>query len=354
MEQKIIYTNLVEKELDSLVGEMSPSSIFIIVDHNTRDSVLPRLQSICTSIKDAQVISVNPGDENKGLESLSHIWQQMSDTGATRNSLIINIGGGVITDMGAFAAATFKRGVRFINVPTTLLAAVDAAIGGKTGINFNGLKNEIGCFRNADAVIISTTFFETLPIEEIKSGYAEMIKHGIISRLKTFNELLKKNISTLDPDGLLELIKESTKVKANIVSRDPEERNIRKALNFGHTVGHAFESLSIERGATVSHGYAVAYGMVVETVISVLKCHFPTDTMRKLSCFVHKNYSFFSFTCKDYDHLIELMRHDKKNVSSDKISMTLLNNIGDISIDNIVTEDEMKAAFDIYREELII
>lgn len=352
MEQKIIYTNFVEETVDRLIGEMSPASVFILVDHNTGERILPRLRSICTSLKDAIVISVKPGDENKNLDSLSYIWQEMSNKGATRSSLLINLGGGVVTDMGAFAACTFKRGIAFINIPTTLLGAVDAAIGGKTGINFNGLKNEIGSFKPADAVIISTTFLVTLPIEEIKSGYAEMIKHAMISDSRTLTDLLKTDINAIDPNAMLKLVEESTKVKKAIVEKDPEEKGLRKALNFGHTVGHAFESLALERKSPISHGYAVAYGMVVETVISALKRKFPVETMRKLASYIFENYQGFGFSCEDYDRLIDFMKHDKKNSARGEISMTLLNNVGDISINNNIKEDEIKAAFDIYREEL--
>lgn len=352
MEQKLIYTNHVEDAIEMLVHEYDPSKIFILVDHNTFDRVLPRLQSLCPSLKNAHIINIAPGDENKSLDTLSRIWSELSANEGTRKSLLINLGGGMITDMGAFAAATFKRGIRFINIPTTLLGAVDAALGGKTGINFNGLKNEIGVFKKADAVIISTTFLATLPAQEIKAGYAEMIKHAMLSHGDMFNDLLRTAPTQLDPEQLLKLVEESTQVKTDIVNRDPEEKSIRKALNFGHTIGHAFETLAIERKSPIPHGYAVAYGMVVETVLSVIKKQFPVSQMRKLASYVFANYRAFPFTCDDYAHLIDIMRHDKKNHTSADINFTLLRNIGDVEIDCIVSHDEITAAFDIYREEL--
>lgn len=351
MEQKILYTNHVETAVDNLVAKIKPASVFVLVDHNTADRVLPRLLSICSSLSQAEVIRIKSGDENKNLDSLSYIWKELSNRGATRHTLLINLGGGVITDIGAFAASTFKRGITFINMPTTLLAAVDAAIGGKTGINFNGLKNEIGTFREADCVIISTTFFNTLPPEEIKSGYAEMLKHAMISDAAAFDDLIRQNVETLDPDKLLKLVEESTRIKKNIVEKDPFEKNLRKALNFGHTVGHAFESLAMERNAPIPHGYAVAYGMVVETILSVIKKRFPAPVMEKLSSYVFDNYRAFSFKGSDYDKLVEIMKHDKKNTRHGSINFTLLKNPGDIAIDCNVTDEELHAALDIYREK---
>lgn len=353
MEQELIFTNHVEETIDRLVQKANPDRLFILVDDNISLNVLPRLQSISKAVGAARLIIVSPGDRNKSLESLSYIWKDLSDHGATRHSLLINLGGGMITDMGSFAAATFKRGIKFINIPTTLLAAVDASVGGKTGINFNGLKNEIGVFRNAETVIISSIFFNTLPAEEIKSGYAEMLKHSLLSDAKTFHDLIKKDILELDPDSMLKLIKENVKVKSDIVEKDPTEKNLRKALNLGHTVGHAFESLAMKRNAPIPHGYAVAYGMVVELVLSTIKQQFPSETLRKFASYVYKNYRAFAFDCKDYDFLIQSMHHDKKNLSADKINCSLLKTVGHVILDCTVSEDEIRASLDIYREELM-
>ncbi len=350
MKQELIFTNHVAERLDSIVETMNPTSVAVIIDSNTATFVLPRLKAESKVIADALIIKTKSGDEHKGIETVSEIWKQLCDAEFTRNSLIINVGGGVITDMGAFAAATFKRGIRFINIPTTLLGAVDASIGGKTGVNFNGLKNEIGVFKEADSVIISTTFFNTLTDAELRAGYAEMLKHAMISSEDEYNRLMTFDVTSQNWDRLLELLQENVEVKSRIVEEDPTEQGIRKALNFGHTAGHAFEELAMERKSPVTHGYAVAFGMVVETILSVMKAGFPSDKMHVFAAYIKSNYGVYNISCRDYDRLIELMRHDKKNYSADSINFTLLTGIGKPEIDNAVGVDEIKAALDIYRD----
>ena len=217
-----------------------------------------------------------------------------------------------MTDLGGFAAATFKRGIRFINIPTTLLSAVDAAVGGKTGVNFNGLKNEIGVFKEAETVIISTVFFSTLPERELKSGYAEMLKHGLLDGEAVYNKLLDYDFDNVAGNGLLRLVEESVNVKRRIVEQDPFEQGLRRALNLGHTAGHAFESLALKRNSPVPHGYAVAWGMVVEAVLSHTEKGFPSAELYRLADYVCRHYGAFHITCDDYPELIEFMRHDKK------------------------------------------
>ncbi len=190
----LLFTNSVERAIDDMAGKLNPVSVFVLVDSNTASFVLPRLRSQSKAIASATVVQTKAGEENKNLDSLASIWKTLGDQGATRSSLLINIGGGVITDMGAFAASTFKRGIPFINVPTTLLGAVDASVGGKTGINFNSLKNEVGLFREAELVIVSTTFFRTLTNAEMLSGYAEMLKHAMLSSREMTDRLLRYDI----------------------------------------------------------------------------------------------------------------------------------------------------------------
>ena len=279
-----------------------------------------------------------------------HIWAQLVDDGATRKSLMVNLGGGVITDIGGFAGATFKRGIRFINVPTTLLSAVDAAVGGKTGINFHGFKNEIGAFCEAEAVIISTRFLSTLSSEELLSGYAEMLKHGLISNVDIYRRLLANDVANINEGEMLQLLQESVMVKKRVVEEDPTEQGIRRALNLGHTAGHAFESLALQRKSPIPHGYAVAWGLVVELILSHMQLQFPSKELSLLVGYIYENYGAFNITCDDYQALIEYMRHDKKNDSANEINFTMLKNIGDIHIDCIVTEDDIKTALDIYRD----
>ncbi len=347
--QALIFTNNVAQAIDNIVAEAGNPLTFVLTDENTARIVLPRLASKSSTLSKARVITIPAGDIHKNIESLTIIWKALCDNGATRHSILINVGGGVITDIGGFAAATFKRGMRFINVPTTLLSAVDAAVGGKTGINFNGFKNEIGAFRESDAVVISTIFFDTLPVEEIRSGYAEMLKHGLIDNAETFNRLITHDIMQSDQDFLLELLKESVMVKRHIVETDPTERGLRRALNLGHTIGHALESLAIIRNNPIPHGYAVAWGCVAELVLSHMLKGFPSSDLYRMADYVYRTYDAPDITCDDYTSLIELMHHDKKNTSSD-INFTLLEGIGRICIDCTASEEQIKTALDLFRD----
>lgn len=345
--QKILYTNQVSEAVRGLIEEMNPAGVFVITDSNVEDKVLPRLGL------PYPVISVAPGDENKNLDSLSQIWAALIRGGATRKSLVVNIGGGVVTDMGGFAAASFKRGIRFINVPTTLLSAVDAAVGGKTGINFEGFKNEIGAFAPADAVVISTTLFSTLPSEELLSGYAEMIKHGLLSSPEDYAELLAYDILDADLDLLLPLLEKSVRVKERIVEEDPREKGIRRALNLGHTAGHAFESLAIRKGAPIPHGHAVAFGMLVEMILSHSAASFPSVELYRYANYLkEQGYGTPAVSCDDYDALIAYMRHDKKNDTPDVINFTMLSAPGRVLIDQTASEDQIRSALDIFRDLL--
>ena len=239
---------------------------------------LPLLQDIAL-LKDAEQIVIGPEDVHKNLETLAYVWNQLSNRGATRHSLLINLGGGMVTDLGGFAAATFKRGIACINIPTTLLSMIDAAVGGKTGINFNGLKNEIGSFYPADQVMIDSQFLKTLDMPNLLSGYGEMLKHGLISQPSHWSELLTFDFAHIDYALLQKLIGQSVQVKEDIVEKDPYEQSIRKALNFGHTIGHAFESFALKTNHPVLHGYAVAWGMVCELI-----CHTSAAVSRKKRC----------------------------------------------------------------------
>ena len=348
--QDLIFSNDVASHLDALVKKYSPSKLFVLVDENTSKHVLPMLVNESKTVANASVITIAAGDTNKNIESLMLIWTQLVEGGATRKSMMINLGGGVVTDIGGFAGATFKRGIRFVNIPTTLLSAVDAAVGGKTGINFHGFKNEIGAFCEAEAVIISTRFLSTLSSEELLSGYAEMLKHGLISNVDTYNRLLAKDVANIDTEEMLQLLEESVMVKKRIVEEDPTEKGIRRALNLGHTAGHAFESLALQRKSPIPHGYAVAWGLVVELILSHMQLKFPSIELTRLATYIYENYGAFHITCDDYDALIEFMRHDKKNDSANAINFTMLKQVGDIHIDCIAPEDDIKTALDIYRD----
>ncbi len=345
--QQLIFTNEVRPALNRLIEAAAPDRVALACDSNTR----PIAASLAPA--GADLIEIPAGDINKNLTSLSSVWEHLSRGGFTRRSLLVNVGGGMVTDLGGFAAATFKRGIRFINVPTTLLGAVDAAVGGKTGINFLDLKNEIGAFCEADAVIISTRFFATLPAAELRSGFAEMLKHGLISSAETYRRLMNFDILDADLPSLLPLLEESVEVKRHIVEIDPREKGIRRALNLGHTAGHAFESLALERNQPIPHGFAVAHGLLVDMILSHMRLGFPSAELYPYADLLRRAYPLpASITCKDYDALLALMAHDKKNASPDRINFTLLRSPGDPVIDQIVTPDEIRTALDLYRDQI--
>ncbi len=351
-EQKIIICNNLKNDLENVISSHKYDKLFILTDSHTYRYCLPIIENI-DSIKEATKITIGVEDTNKTLETLAYVWLKLSNGGATRHSLLINLGGGMVTDLGGFAAATFKRGISFINIPTTLLSMVDAAVGGKTGINFNGLKNEIGAFAPASEVIIDSEFLKTLDYENIMSGYAEMLKHGLISTRDNWKELIKFNFDNeIDYKSLQILIGKSVEIKEKVVEQDPCEKGIRKSLNLGHTIGHALESFSLKSEHPSLHGYAVAWGLVSELYLSHIKADFPKEILWQTASFIKEHYGKFNFSCKDYDKLYEFMTHDKKNESSESINFTLLGNIGDIKINQIVSKEDIFESLDFYCETM--
>ena len=384
MQQQIIISNDIEHDLATAVAKSEHDRVFVLTDDTTHECCLPKVATLLAQY-DAVPITIAHGDQHKTLAALGNVWTALQQGGATRHSLLINLGGGMITDLGGFAAATFKRGINFINIPTTLLAMVDAAVGGKTGINFGGLKNEIGAFADARFVIINTCFLDTLDAENLCSGYAEMLKHALISDERMWAEHVNFDLSQPDLAELQRMVAESIAVKERIVAEDPHEHGIRKALNFGHTIGHALEEFALQQagGAVVSarllplarartapnnqltsggaaisiapekkpllHGYAVAFGLIGELYMSARKADFPTERLHQTTRFIRENYAQTEFTCNDYPTLLNLMRHDKKNTSG-VINFTLLHNIGDIRINQTATDEEICEALDFIRE----
>jgi 3-dehydroquinate synthase len=335
-------------ELNIAIGNQIAENVFVLTDENTQRLCLPLLL-LSEKLKGCHLISIQAGDENKNINSALEIWKYLSENGANRKSLMINLGGGMITDIGGFTASTFKRGIRYINVSTTLLGAVDAATGGKTGINFSGLKNEIGIFAPADSVLINVDFFRTLDDKNIRSGYAEMVKHALIDTKEEWENVLKFDLETIDFGELKSLLERTIRIKERIVKKDPLEANIRKALNLGHTFGHAFESWSYKTDKPALHGYAVMWGLICELYLSIIKLDFPKEELLRLKYLVKEYYGAFEFSCKEYESLYELMTHDKKN-DSKEINFTLLAGIGDIHINQTATKEEIFECFDYYRE----
>ncbi len=347
MDQRVIISTHLENELVSALAECEHDKLFVLTDTTTQEKCLPVLQKFYC-MKEAKVITIPASDSHKDIESLMMVWKGLQEGGASRHSCIINLGGGMVTDLGGFAASTFKRGINFINIPTTLLAMVDASVGGKTGINFGGLKNEVGVFNDSKFVILNTEFLKTLDVENICSGYAEMLKHGLISTEAMWEELVSFDLANPDLKQLQRMVGDSVKVKERIVELDPHEKGIRKALNLGHTFGHAFESWALKR-KPILHGYAVAFGLIPELYLSVTKTGFPTEKMRQTVTFIKENYGTLNITCDDYDELIELMQHDKKNQNG-IINFTMMGAIGDIRINQTATTEEIKEALDFFRE----
>ncbi len=347
MDQRVIISTHLENELVSALSECEHDKLFVLTDTTTQELCLPVLQKFYC-MKEAKVITIPASDSHKDIESLMMVWKGLQEGGASRHSCMINLGGGMVTDLGGFAASTFKRGINFINIPTTLLAMVDASVGGKTGINFGGLKNEVGVFNDSKFVILDTEFLKTLDAKNICSGYAEMLKHGLISTEAMWEELVSFDLATPDLKLLQRMVGDSVKVKERIVEQDPHEKGIRKALNLGHTFGHAFESWALKR-KPILHGYAVAFGLIPELYLSVAKTGFPTEKMRQTVTFIKENYGTLNITCDDYDELIELMHHDKKNLNG-IINFTMLGAIGDIRINQTATTEEIKEALDFFRE----
>ena len=346
--QEVILSEDLGGSLSEAIGKVSYDRLFVLTDETTFSLCWPQVAPL-PCMQGAQMITIGATDENKTLESLAHVWTCLQQGGATRHSLMVNLGGGMVTDLGGFAASTFNRGIAYINIPTTLLSMVDASVGGKTGVNFGGLKNEIGVFNCAQSVILDAEFLRTLDYGNLASGYAEMLKHGLISDEQTWAELLRFDLQEVDYRHLNQMVARSVAVKERIVNEDPLEHGIRKALNLGHTVGHAFESMAMAENRTVLHGFAVAWGLVCELYLSVRRTDFPRNKFYQTIQFIKENYGKFNFDCKQYDRLYELMTHDKKNTAG-QVNFTLLGSIGDIRINQTSTREEIFEMLDFYRE----
>jgi 3-dehydroquinate synthase len=324
----------------------SDSKYIILADENTHKFCLPKLITESEVLKDAEVIEIESGELSKNIEICTGIWQTLLETGADRNSVIINLGGGVICDMGGFIASVFKRGIRFINIPTTLMAMVDAGIGGKTGIDIGEVKNQIGSFSNPDAVFIETEFLNTLPKREILSGFAEIIKYALI-----YDGSLWKKLNNFDPNdiSLIEkLIFRCVEIKSQIVEADPYEKNIRQILNFGHNFGHAIETFSLKTSKKpISHGEAVAHGIIMESFISYKLKKLSIKELDEICSFVINFYKPIKFSNGDIENIIETLRFDKKNKNGE-FHFSLITKIGTACHDVTVELSLVNEAFEFY------
>lgn len=334
-------------DLKNIISQIKPDAVFILTDENTHKLCLPLLKNDLQDI-DYKEIIIASGDKNKNLQTLERIWLFLSENYATRKSLLVNLGGGMVSDVGGLAAATFKRGIRFINIPTTLLAITDAAFGGKTGINFNRLKNEIGTFSKPEKILINVNFFKTLDTKDILSGFAEMLKHSLLNNYKLLNETLNFDLEKFDLTAFKPLLLKNILFKNSIINQDFTETNMRKILNFGHNFGHSFESFFTDENS-VLHGYAVAWGMIAELYLSFIKLNFPKNILLKITNLIKMYYGKPNFSCKDYDTLYNIMLHDKKNFVQ-TINFVLLAEVGQPKIDQQANKEDIFECLDFLRE----
>lgn len=340
-----------ENGLNYLTEILIPSNyskIIVLVDENTNNYCLPNFLARLPTEIEIEIIEIEAGEEMKNIATCMELWQTLIDLGADRKSIILNLGGGVITDLGGFVACTFKRGIDFIHIPTTLLAMVDAAIGGKNGIDLGQLKNQIGVIKEPKAVVIDTIFLTTLPPREMRSGLAEMLKHGLIYDKNYWDEI--KNISNLNTDDLDRLVYQSVQIKNEIVSQDLTEKGIRKSLNFGHTLGHAIESyfLENENKPTLLHGEAIAIGLILESYLSLELNLITKEEYAEIKYYISDIFEPIAFTSEDVEKIISLLIFDKKNEFG-KIQFALLNGIGGISLNQNVSNSLIYKAFEDYK-----
>jgi 3-dehydroquinate synthase len=342
----VTVTNKLEVELHKIIANYRKDKVFLVTENRVK-RLCEHLIEKTPGYPEIKKVVIPDGEENKKLSSVEKIWMFLSNNGADRKSLVINLGGGMLTDLGSFAASTFKRGCDFVNIPTTLLAQVDASVGGKTGFNFNGLKNEIGVINQPRTVIIDTRFLETLDRENFISGYAEMIKHGLINSTEHLEEVKAYDLESPDLNVLTGIIARSVAIKDYFVYHDPYELNIRKALNFGHTAGHAFESFAMQKNSPLLHGYAVAYGMIPELYLSHIVCGFPIEEVNRLSEWLLSVYGKFEISDKDFATLYSFMTHDKKN-EGERINFSLLPEPGKIEINQNCSRELIEESLNYY------
>jgi 3-dehydroquinate synthase len=333
--------------LENLLKIETYSKIFVLVDENTNEHCLPYFLANLPTEIEIEIIEIEPGEENKNIYTCIDLWHTLIELDADRKSIMINLGGGVITDIGGFVASTYKRGIDFVNIPTTLLAMVDASVGGKTGVDLGSLKNQIGVINEPKSVIVISKFLETLPTNQMRSGLAEMLKHGLIYD-KTYWDKLK-HLNNLNTDDLDVLIKQSIEIKNKIVSQDLKEIGIRKALNFGHTLGHAIESyfLESEDKKQLLHGEAIAIGMILESYLSYKLELISKDSYAEIKYIITDVFEKISFNDSDIQNILDLLIFDKKNEFGN-IQFTLLNKIGESKINQTVDKSLILLAFEDY------
>lgn len=331
--------------LQPYVQAAPKGQVFVLVDTNTHAKCMPILAKVLADVS-YETIVIPAGEEHKTLATVEQIWHYLYEHHATRQAVLINLGGGMVTDLGGFAAATFMRGLRYVNIPTSLLAMVDASSGGKTGFNYQGVKNMIGCFAQPEQTLIYLPLLDTLPAKQWLSGYAEMLKHGLLDNTEHWNKVLALDVNDAKCPISSALLAENIAVKERIVMADPTEKSLRKLLNFGHTVGHAIEEAYHADGRSIPHGYCVLWGMVAELYLSVLSLGMDKQVLTQLSHLMLAYYGRPECNCKERQRLVEWMMHDKKNQQAGQINFSLLRAIGDGVVDQIVTREQLDEALE--------
>ena len=338
------------QQLTNYIEQNNYSTIFILTDTHSNEYCLPKFLPFLATEKTIEIIEIEPGESEKNITTCVEIWSILTELGADRKSVLINLGGGVITDIGGFVASTFKRGIDFINIPTTLLAMVDASIGGKNGVDLGNLKNQIGVINSPKMVLVDTVYLNTLPQNEMRSGLAEMLKHGLIADANYWGEF--KDLSQSDFADFDVLIHRSIEIKNEIVTQDPTENGIRKALNFGHTLGHAIESyfLENENKNSLLHGEAIAVGMILESYISWQKKLISETEYDEIKKVIAAIFEKIPFEENDIQPILDLLIHDKKNEYG-KIQFSLLDGIGAITINQEVDNKLIIKSFEDYKSQ---
>ena len=340
----IIHSENVASDLESILRSISHSQLFLLADQNTATHCLPLIQSLLP--ESVHTLIIEPGEKNKTIQTCTQIWSAMTAAQLDRKALFLNLGGGVVGDMGGFCASIYKRGIRFINLPTTLLSQVDASVGGKLGVDFEGLKNHLGVFNEPETVLIASAFLETLPERELRSGFAEIIKHGLIRDQAYFESL---NIENWAKSDWKKLIQHSVEIKKSVVLEDPKEAGLRKILNFGHTIGHAIETFYLDGPNHLLHGEAIAVGMICEGFLSLQKLNLPIEQLKKIEKAFLGIYGIVTIAEKDLESIVDYCLQDKKN-EANILLFSLLNRIGDCAYNIPVNRAEIIESIKYYQK----
>ena len=342
---EVYFDHLGTQPFEELMKESAISKVFVLCDEITAELCLPVLNKM-VNLRDFTLIIIPTGESSKTIDTCNIVWEQLTKVNADRKALLINLGGGVLTDLGGFAASCYKRGIKFVNIPTTLLAMVDASTGGKTGVDFGSFKNQIGVFSVPEFTWVHTNFLKSLPAKQIRSGAAEMIKHGLIYDPKHFDEVISNF------NDLTSLISDSVTIKQAVVAQDPTEKGLRKILNFGHTLGHAIESFYLETPTSLLHGEAIAVGMILEAYLSHRKLNLSNDDLVTITKHIQSLYDLPKIDPADYQDIIELTKQDKKNEHG-SVRFVGLKEIGKAVYDVPLEADDILEAFSYYKEIIL-